>query len=342
MKKRILALLLVAALCLSALVACGKKTPTSVAVKIGDCEVTREELLFYYAYYESIGVVYGLNDHSTVEGFWNDKNDEGVTYREYFYTTVFAELSYMVIMSNLATKEGVTLTASEIASVDSDAESFYNDFTDAEKKKSGITLDGFKIALERQMLVGKYETILQSKMEVDEDGIKANYKKADYPAKKTDYIGISLTNSKGEALTGDELATAESNIKLAEEKLKAGSTIEEIVKEYEGSISFFSGTRYLCKASNFSEEYIKATENLANNEISEIITAENRYFIAVMVDVDSPDYYDYIVSDAIQTELDKQMSEYYEKIAVSYTRTIVDKIISSDEFGTYVIDPKNI
>ncbi len=340
MKKRIIASILVFVCCISLLAGCGKKAdPTSVAVKIGDIEITREELLFYYAYYEVIGSIFGAGDYKNdLDKFWQAKNEQGVTFREFYYVTAYAELTYMAIMSNLAVKDGLYLTDAEKATAHKDAEDFYNDFSEHERQKSGITLNGFKIALERQVLVGKYETVLQAKMEVDEDAITAKFKLEDYLCKETEFIAISCVDSEGKQLAGDALTAAYTAMDKALAEIKSGTSCDNAVTALKDVAAFGSGKKYLYDKSTAEQAYTDGAKDLANGEFSEIIKGEKYLYAIKMLNTESHDYYDYIVADAIQKALDAETTNYYEKLATGYTRSVIDSIISQEQFGSFCID----
>lgn len=340
MKKRIIALLLVAVLCISSLTACGKK-PTDTAILVGDIEITREEMMFYLAYYEVLGNLSAAYSDNAA-AYWDEADENGDTNREVIYTTAFAEVSYMAIMSDLANKAGFTLTDEQIKTAHADAEDFFNDFSDSEKEKSGITLHGFQVALERQLLVTEYEKIFVKKLSVNEDAIKASIKREDYACKKTEYIAIAATTTdadgKSTPISEKDLLIAKDNLNEALAKAKEGKTFEEIKTEYADKVSFVIGTRYIYEGATSEQAYIDAAIKLENGQYSEFVQGEEGLYIIKMVDTDSPDYYDNAVSSAISTKEKEEMSKYYETISATYTRTIKDSVVPVNQFGSYFID----
>lgn len=341
MKKRIVALLLVFVLCIGSFTGCGKAKPTDVAVLIGDIEITREELLFYLAYYEVLGNMAATYSGMDSETFWNSKNEDNEINREVYYTTAFAELSYMTIMSKLAEKENFKLTDEQIANAHADAKEFFEDFSPEEQEKTGITLHGFEVALERQLLVTMFEQVFVKKLSVDPDKIREKYKAEDYKCKETEFIGYQTTklNAKGEteSIPADEIEKAKEAMKKALELIKAGKTFAEAATELKNELTLVTTTKYIYDGSPLEEAYLKAAENLENDQFTDIVEGTEGLYIIRMIDTDSPDYFDRTVNNAIEAEEKTEMTKYYETLAATYSRTIKDSIVSLDQFGSYFI-----
>ena len=344
MKKRIIALLLIAVFCVSALTGCGKAKPTEVAVIIGENQVAREELLYYLAFYETLGNYQAAFSGQDYETFWSSKNSDGEINREVYRTVAFTELTYMVIMSEQAKKDNFSVSEEMIAEADSEAEDFFKDFTDSEKEKTGITLNGFKVALERQTLVREYEKEFVKKLAVDADAVRASLKPENFKSKKTEFIGLAKAKitETGETvnLTAPEIEEAKKTLSEALKLAKNGKSFEDIKKEAGDSITYYIGNKYLYAEQTAEEAYIKAAADLKDGEFYDgIVEGEDGLYVIKMVDTNSPDYYEKIVAEAIAAQEKNEMQKYYEVLAATYTRTIKDSIVPLEKFGSYFIVP---
>ena len=330
MKKRYLALLLVFTLCIGLLSGCGKK-PTDVVMKVGNYEMTREEFLYHIAYFE----VYGINDATaagqTPEEFWKAVNADGQTNRNTYYTMAFAEATYYMIMAGVAVDIGnMSLTESEETGAENYAKEYYELFTENEKKRSGMTLHGFELAIKRIVLANKYIAFLKDGITVDEEQLRAENKPEDYTCISTEWISVKKTAE-----------NAHLAIEKALEKMQSGSSAEETAKFLSSMTEFSTGTRHVNAGNNVEELYLNAVKNADEKGLSGIIEGENVYYVVKVLDKNCNSYYEDRIAHLVDDMKEEALDNYYEQIAFTYTRTIKDTVVKAEQFGNFCNDEKN-
>ena len=210
----------------------------------------------------------------------------------------FAEATYYMIMAGVAVDIGnMSLTESEETGAENYAKEYYELFTENEKKRSGMTLHGFELAIKRIVLANKYIAFLKDGITVDEEQLRAENKPEDYTCISTEWISVKKTAE-----------NAHLAIEKALEKMQSGSSAEETAKFLSSMTEFSTGTRHVNAGNNVEELYLNAVKNADEKGLSGIIEGENVYYVVKVLDKNCNSYYEdriaHLVDDMKEEALD--------------------------------------
>jgi hypothetical protein len=182
---RVVALVAVLAVVVWSLIQLGIPGLVATPVKVGAVEIKGPEYGFYYSillsqYYidptSTDGKAY-LAEKSTVEGS-TDK-----TWKQYFQQQAAEQIRDIVIQSENAKVDGMSLTDTEVQSIQDSIDSFVSNqgsesaaitYLETNYAK-GLNLENLKTILERQFLATKYATAKQAGFEITDAQITAKY-----------------------------------------------------------------------------------------------------------------------------------------------------------------------
>ena len=205
--RRMIALLLVMILCVSALTACSGKDDrkpfanstdpysdnTEIVYDLNRSTVSLGKYLYFVAYYELIAQAM-MENYKQEFGFTGDyfaqKYDDTQTEADHYKSLVEETVIYYEIAKNAALDAGFSLTAEELEECRVNAQLTYDSFTEEQIKNSGITVEGIDAALRTQELALKYEDSLREKLSQKEEfiAIQSEEDKSSYLRKGIDMI----------------------------------------------------------------------------------------------------------------------------------------------------------
>lgn len=313
-RKSLICLLLVLALTMTAVLAGCSKQDNRVAAKVGDREITMQQLQNAY-----------LNSQSYAMYYFDLSTDEGLQqYQDYLLDSIIE--STMLLYQ--AEQAGVRLTEEEEAKAKADGEDSYADFyqqfvtsaknagaTDVQAYANKLLTDtlsanGITLAQLRQSYIDgaidsaitlKFQTAIRSEAEPTAEELKAMYdeeladQKARFSENPEQYFSTELAASYGSSciplyvpegffrvrhiLVADE-ATAQE----VQDKLANGEDFEALLEEYNtdpGMQNEAYAAGYLVgEGANFVQEFLDAALALKNDgDISPITKSANGYHI---------------------------------------------------------------
>lgn len=350
--KRLLCLLLMAALTAGMLTGCKDKEMTdeeylelidqraednkkTVALYISgpekNYEVTLDWLVYYLAYYEkqALNTKAENNDYfQALYGdeydFWNLPSSDGkTTMAETYKSAAFSSMIYTAIMYFEAVEAGVEAGDSRLVKLDSTTQSFLAKYTLAERAKCGMSEECIRENYERIFLADAYAEYLTENRQVDEEAIRETVDKEDYRVYQTDYLYISKSRYDDDLnrveLSEEEVKRRAAAAQAAYEKVLMGEDMIKVRAEYDDIMTY--STRDFTRTNvSVEQNYIAEAVKLENGEIAYLET-DLGYYVIKMIDNTEYSGYEDAVQAAIDTAKAQDISEVYEEIEKKYEVT---------------------
>ncbi len=277
--KKLAALVLAGALCLSAFTGCGIDASKTVAT-LGEQEVSLGVVNFMCKYQKSSydDVYSGYFG----EDFWSqDLYGSGTTMEDSLKTNVMSTLHAICTLKANMEKYGVTLSDEEKTAITEAAEAFMKDNSKEAIKEMGATKEIVEEVLTLYTIQWKvYEAIIKDvDREVsDEDG---NMRGISYIKIRTDgYYNSSNTLVK---YSDEEKAKLLETAKKMETALESDK-LEDVAKEYDYTVT---EDAYVKDDEGFDDDLLKAMDALKEGEVSKLIEVKDAiYFVRIDADID--------------------------------------------------------
>ena len=301
---------------------CSSREKTPI-VTIGDKKLYLEDFMYDIYLIEAEGNKLNENYLKTLGYSYWDYEFNGVTMRESAKDSVITRVIMNEILSDQASKNGLTLTDQELkdnqASVDTLIDSI---------KVDNLT----KMGLSRELLIKAYNKIslgdqfyiqLAKNFQIDKEAIRAGISSDKYREYKTECLYIPTVSTMNQEITpfSDEACSAAyEDISVALEKVKNGTDFDTIAN---GDKKLTKYTRdFVFSKTNYEKEYQAAAVLLENDKYSEIITTTFGYYIIHMLDNNSNAQYEAAVNDAIKAEENNQFAAAYSRLKEQYDITV--------------------
>lgn len=212
--------------------------------QIGEVNCGIKEAKLYLANYQNIyGEAYTLD-------LW--KHDFGdISLEEYIKTITLNKLVTVACMTQLASEQGVELTAEDEADISEAAEAYYASLTGEDKEYLGISETELAEYYRHYALAQKVYYYLTSEI---------NGEVSDDEARVMEVMQIYVTDAQ--------------NAEIVRSKLSNGEDFASVANMYNELPSIQAN---ICR-DDLPEEAEKVVFRLDNNEISELITVENGYY----------------------------------------------------------------
>ena len=280
--KRLAALVLAGALCLSTFAGCGIN-PDDTAATLGEQKVSVGLVNFMAKYQKS--TMDDLYVGYFGAGVWDsDMTGAGTTLQENLISSVVNSLHSLYTLKAHMADYKVTLTAEEEATIKDVAGKFLAANSEAAIKEMGATEEYVVEMLTLYTIQQKmYDAII---VDVDKE-----VKDEDKNMRGYSYVVINLekhiVDGKTVKYTEKEIKELKENINKVADALEKGTKLEDAVKEYKFEVE--KGA-YNVKAGDKSidEEVMKVLKELKEGETSEMIEGDDDqiYFVRVDADVD--------------------------------------------------------
>lgn len=336
--KKVMSLVLMAILVFSmTLVAgCSKKNAETnvtdnldkLVVSVGDTKLNLEDVMYYIYAIESEGNYYDQMYQSYFgTGYWNMEYEEGVTMRDMAKDYVIDTAVMYQIFYEKALEAGYTLTEDEIATNKENVTSILEQLSDKQLEVTGFTEENLLAAQEKLALGSKYYDELVAGFDIDEDAIKAGISADDYRQYDTDYMFFATTTTDEEGNTtdvsADDKKAALKNAKAVAKAVAEGKTFDDLKESYSDatvdSLSFIS-------SDDADEAYKEAALKLENDQFSDVVEAEDGYYVIKMTNNNSTESYDAAVETAINDATAEEFDKQYEEIKSNYKVETNDKV----------------
>ena len=280
--RKLAALVLAGALCLSTFAGCGIN-PDDTAATLGDQQIS-VGLVNFMAKYQKAGMD-DLYVGYFGTGVWDsDMTGSGTTLQESLISSVVSSLHDLYTLKAHMADYSVTLTAEEEATIKDVAAKFLAANSEAAIKELGAT-EAYVVEMLTLYTIQQkmYDAII---VDVDKE-----VKDEDANMRGYSYVVINLekhtVDGKTVKYTEEEIAKLKENINKVAEALKNGTKLEDAVKEFKFEVKTDA---YNVKAGDktIDEEVMKVLKELKEGETSEMIEGDDDqiYFVRVDADVD--------------------------------------------------------
>ena len=306
--KKVVALVAVAALSISALVGCQKQKPIDnkeIVMTIGDKKVELGLANFVVRYMQSA-------EEANIEMYqmygytmdWDmEVDEEGTTYEESMKKSVLESIQQLYVLDAHAEEYKVALTDDETAKIEEAAKAFAEANKDEVKEKVSA-----EYAAEYLRLV----TISQKMYEAVKASHTPEIEEGEADQKIMYYVQYSksTTDDSGNAveLTDDEVEALKKDAQAMLDGAKANGNLESYAKEQEvtATKAAFSAER-----SELDEKLVEAADKLELNGFTEVIDGESAIYVAQVTSL-----FDQEATDAEKEEIIEERKEEF------YTETV--------------------
>lgn len=277
MRKKITAIILTGAMCVSLMTGCGGINKNAVAASMDGADVSLELANFYCRFQQaSMEDLYKVYFGDSV--WTQDLYGNGSSFQETLKDSVMEMLHELFTLKLHMSDYGVELTADEKASVKQAAEAFMNDNSKAAIKEMGASEEIVEEFLELYTVQKKMRDAIEANADIDVPDEEANMR--GYTQIK---IAIdSYTDEEGNSVnyTDDEAAELLAKAKLMVEELsEEGATLETVAQAHECETSAGTYATYEFDAEN-EDDLLVALEGLKAGETSGLIETDNALYIA--------------------------------------------------------------
>ncbi len=309
-------------LCVCILSGCSKnfvvttKLDDTELFRIEDASASLSEMMLYLTTIQNqYEEVYGAD-------IWNQTSN-GETFEEQIKSMVLAKLAQVKVMNLMAESYKVTLTGDEEAKLQTVSNDFYNTLTDTEKEVLSLTEDDIYTYYKELLIASKlYEYVIRDiNPEISDDEARiVTVQEIFIKTYSLDANGNHIEYSdrgKSEAYEKAEVVRAEA--------LLGEVSFESLAAEYNEDEEL---TRTLSQGIN-DDEVVKTAFNLSKDEISDIITTDDGYYILKCVS-------DFDLEETLKNKetilkerKEEAFDEAYETYAGSLTKLFNEKLYKS-------------
>lgn len=333
MKKRVarlLAFALTLVMVLPMAVGCGKSEQSKkVVFNADDAEVTLDEVWFYcksvQEYYESYYSTMFSSPEVWTSTYPMEKEDGTTvdsTLENVAKRSAIKQIRQIKIAVSHADELKVTLSEDEEKAVVTQAKSFMENVTKAEKDQMGITQDLAESVFRESAIVEKMKEKLAKKKGVEISDEEAQTSKIYYV-----YFPTTAYDDQGNVVTASEenVKKAKEDAESALEKIKGGNDIATVAAAY--GMGGSSGQMNIDADSNLPEEITNAISGLKDGEtLEKVVSAADGFYLFQMINVvdenATADRKAKLLSQKQQELLDKKFEKWTEKQEFDYDKDV--------------------
>lgn len=322
--KRLAALVLAGALCLSAFTGCGIDANETVAT-LGEQKVSAGIANFMSKYQKaSVDDIYTAYYGTNV---WQmDLSGSGETLEESLKASVMDTIHDLYTLKAHMADYKVTLTEEDEKKIDEAVAAFLADNSKDALKELGATEDIVKEMLTLYTIQWKMHEAIIADTDRKVSDEEANMRGISYIAiSKSGYY-----NDKGSyvAFTSDEKTKLKDTVKKMEEAL-ADKKLEDVAKEYDYKVT---DDAYAKDDTGFDTTLLKAMDALKEGEVSKLVdTTSTYYFVRIDEDTDEK-----ATEENKETIIEKRENELYTKVLDGWQKedgwTVDEKVLAKIDF----------
>ena len=263
------------------LVGCGKKTEdtANVVYQFGDCDVTYGE---YYIYGKTVEEDYQKTYGNGVWGLEMTTDDGKSTVKDVTIDDIIESINRVKVLVHHAEDMNISLSDSEKAEIENEAETFYNGLTEADLKKTEITKNLVKQVMEENAIAKKV---------YDKEITEYDFEISEEEARMTTFYDLVFEcysidkDGTVKEFTDEKKATQlqKANEALSSLAQDENVTYQDIVDKYKLQ---YSNSYTLAKA-EMVEEYGESVANkilaMSDGEVSTVIQSQYGYHIFKMI-----------------------------------------------------------
>lgn len=302
---------------------------TATIVKVGEEEISLEDMLYYIYCEEEMGSYYDQIYLSFYEAsYWDlpDEENGGKTGQEIAKENVLQAVEQDSVFYQEAIKAGYTLSEEDKKDARDNYDEFCSELTDEQLAINGMGAELLEY-FERQILIDKYKDSLVEESDFDYDKIASKVSKKDCRQYTYEYYCVYKTDDNDKAYPADEMNARLETLKNLRNSLTADNDMESLV------------TDDMADYIEYAEDYIveedgeaygsykgvncdKVIKSLKNGEISDVIETEFGYLVFRMSDNNSQEYYNEMIDEKVNDAKTKIYNTIFEQIKENYGITV--------------------
>ena len=310
--KKMIAMVLALVLCASCFCGCSKPENTR-AFTVNGTKVMMDETMYYIYNQEMIYSTYDqLYQMMYNISFWDASQDGVNTMSSVVKREIVSIGAWYTILSEQAEAEGFTLSEEKLAKTAEDAQGVFDEMTDVQKKKTGLTVETLTKVFRKIELATEYYVNKVEGYEIDRDAIRASVSREDYRQYNIEMLQASFTDEAGTVIDKGEQTLLIKKIDSFVEDAEAGKDLAELLDEDETDVTYTT-------LSFTAEELTSSELNAVASELEngKVTTYQNDagYYLIRMVDNNSDNAYEKQVKAEIQAAENKMFEEEYAELA---------------------------
>lgn len=294
-----------------------------------------------YHFYNS-EATYNYIDQLYGGSYWDMSYSEGsdMTVRDYAKLETLNNFIFEEILYSEATANGYTLTQEDLDTINKNIDTILNDSGLDEKffKKNGFTEEYLKHVFTKNTLANRYKQDVIDSLDVNDEEIKAGFNFSDYRQYDVEYLFISTEKTNEEDSTQIPMDEAEKKAALDKitelrEKALDAEDWSTLLPEDENELKYRK-TYLLPDDTYFPENLRNIMFEMENEEITDVVEAEDGYYVVRMINNNSDETYNRAVEDAIKNEEESAFSEeYLNNILPEYEIKLYNNAINNLRMG---------
>lgn len=322
MKRKLVGLVLAAAVAAVTVTGCGKLDNSDVVAEVGDAKITAGVANFYarfqQAQYETYYSSFLGND------MWSGEAEKGKTYEDSVKETVMNNLKSMYVLDLHKGDFDVSISEEEEAAIKKAADTFSEANTLEDKELISGDADTVKEVLTLLTVQEKMREAVTADVDTEVSDDEAAQKSMQYV-----YFSFTKKGDDGNSsqMTDEEKADLKKSAEAFMQSAKDAEDFSAAASEqgYEASnLTFDSET------TSPAEELIKAADSLEEGQISEVVEGSSGYYVAKvtsMLDREATDKKkESIVSERKQKMFNDQIEEWLDAEKVTVHKSVWKKI----------------
>ena len=322
--KKLAALVLAGALCMSAFTGCGIDANETIAT-LGEQEISAGLANFMIKYqkaaYDDVYIAY------YGEEVWDmTVDEEGTTFADSFKGSVMESIHELYTLKNHMSDYDVTLTDDEKKAIEEAAAAFLNDNSEEAIKELGATEEYVEEMLTLYTISYKMQDAIIADVDTEVSDEEANMRGISYITFNTDSYYDSSYNKV--EYTEDEIAEFKATAEAVVADL-ATMTLEDAAEKHDCTVKTDA---YAKDDEGFDETLLAAMDELAEGEVSDVITTDTALYI---VRIDS-DLDEEATAENIESIIAERENALYEEVVTGWQEddgwTVNEKVLAKVDF----------
>jgi len=274
------------------------------------------------------------------QDYWNMDNGDGTTTQDTLKGQTVDNYLYNRIIYTEAVAKGYEATDDEKTEAAKTAAQEIKDLTAKKASKLGLTKDLLTEKAMEELVVARYKTDTVESLDINDDEIKAGVEYDTYRGYSVQYFfaPTTTTNDAGETQAVEDKTSVYSELETVLDKAKDSDDWSTVVdSKDEDAVVSYKTSILTADDETFSKDIMKNIVAMQNGDVSEIVEAEDGYYVFRMVNNDDSSKYDTAVTDAITEAEDTAFNSVYEDLYAKYSIKVYDKNWSDITFGTVTL-----
>jgi len=305
-------------------------------------KLSKKDLMYDFYQTELIGSQMAslYSQFGYTQDYWNMDNGDGTTTQDTLKSQTIENYLYNRIIYAEAVAKGYEATEDEKTQAAETAAQSIEELTADKASKLGLTKDLLTEKALEELVVSRYKTDTVESLNINDDEIKAGVDYDTYRGYSVQYFfaPTTTTNDAGETEAVADKTSMYSELKTVLEKAKDSNDWSKVVdSKDEDAVVSYKKSILTAKDETFSEDIMKKIVAMGNGDVSEIVEAEDGYYVFRMVDNNDPSKYDKAVEDAITEAEDAGFNEVYAALKANYKIKEYDTNWRNIVFGTVTL-----